>query len=155
MDKHNRADWRSTMPSALIYGCNGALGAAVVRHLRTSMPSWSTIGVDVADSSAVHYSVAVDRGQAMFPSAQAQDIISSLDRNLGQGEKKLDAILCVSGGFAMGDAKVTWIVCYRGGSLLRLLFCSLLSSMAGTRTPTRGRRHVCPQRLSVSVPEDR
>ena len=58
------------MPNALIYGCNGALGAAVARHLRASMPAWNTIGVDLKESTDVHHSITVERAQAMFPSAQ-------------------------------------------------------------------------------------
>jgi hypothetical protein len=40
---------------------------------------------------------------------QAPGLIAGLDQALTGPEKKLDAILCVSGGFAMGDAKVVCV----------------------------------------------
>mmetsp|Transcript_21185 Transcript_21185/g.31050 ORF Transcript_21185/g.31050 Transcript_21185/m.31050 type:complete len:241 (-) Transcript_21185:192-914(-) len=88
----------------LVYGCNGALGAAIVRCMR-SKSAWSTVGVDVARSTAVHHSICVNPADAMFPSKSAPAVQRALEVALADNaDKKLDAIICVSGGFAMGDA---------------------------------------------------
>jgi hypothetical protein len=91
--------------SVLVYGCNGSLGSAIVKCLRRSKPAWCIVGVDVAHSTSVHHSIQISPSNAMFPNRQAPELISSLDRALPQTDKKLDAIVCVSGGFTMGSAK--------------------------------------------------
>lgn len=135
-----------------MYGCNGALGAAIVRCMR-SKSAWSTLGVDVARSTAVHHSICVNPADAMFPSktvsivcplytfqrrvpvhavhfelkctyklqfelkrtcqqTQAPAVQRALEVALvDHADKKLDAIICVSGGFAMGDAAVVFPPC--------------------------------------------
>ena len=56
----------------LVYGSNGSLGAAIVKHVRASRPAWSTVGIDVTPCPAVHHSIQVRRDDAMFPSRQVR-----------------------------------------------------------------------------------
>ena len=53
----------------LVYGCNGGLGAAIVRYLRTN-PRNTTFGIDVSKCTSVHHSIEVRSEDAMFPSRQ-------------------------------------------------------------------------------------
>eukprot|EP00961_Rhodomonas_salina_P041119 553446-Rhodomonas_salina.1 len=96
------------MRSALVYGANGALGRAVVAALKSggSKGSWTAYGIDTAPCEGADKNFLVSRSLNMDLNAQVKMLLPAVHEELSASKsKQLDAIICVSGGFAMGSAQ--------------------------------------------------
>uniref|UniRef100_A0A1I7YWP1 Dihydropteridine reductase n=1 Tax=Steinernema glaseri TaxID=37863 RepID=A0A1I7YWP1_9BILA len=82
----------------LVYGGNGALGAAVVDFFKANQ-FW-TISVDLRKNEKADACITVD--PATTWEQQEQSILSGVKSTIGS--EKLDAVLCVAGGWAGGNA---------------------------------------------------
>jgi dihydropteridine reductase len=85
----------------LIYGGRGALGSACVSHFK-SRGFW-VANVDLHPNDAADVNVAVKPSDDW--SAQHQDVVAAVEDALKGGDEKLDAVLCVAGGWAGGNAE--------------------------------------------------
>ena len=89
-------------------------------------------GVDVTRSAAVDHSLQIQPGHAMFPSKQAPGLISAIESALPSG-RQLGAILCVSGGFAAGDAQAPELLAGTEDMFARSVFPSFISVQLAAR----------------------
>ncbi|KNE60986.1 hypothetical protein AMAG_06750 [Allomyces macrogynus ATCC 38327] len=80
---------------ALVYGGAGALGRAVVAHLRT-LPHWTVTSVDFAANPDAHRNIALPPLPPNWTAA-AESVLAATP-----GE--LDAVVCVAGGWVGGHA---------------------------------------------------
>eukprot|EP00960_Hanusia_phi_P021222 626748-Hanusia_phi.AAC.5 len=120
-------------------GAAGALGATMMKTLRGR--GWRVIGIDsrqvvdglrrppVGMEAGVLWNVLVPTNGAN-PAEQKKHVIGEM-KLMGfgneEGQKKLDAVLCFNGGFAMGNASVSQgrgRVCCRTSYLLETRFIS-------------------------------
>lgn len=89
------------MKSVLVYGGRGALGQSVVRLFRSQNPAWNVISVDLFENSDAHHSIKLSRDAAWHE--QANSVDTELSNIFGNRNEKLDAVLCVAGGWAGGN----------------------------------------------------
>ncbi|RKP07991.1 dihydropteridine reductase-like protein [Thamnocephalis sphaerospora] len=87
----------STQQKVIVYGGAGALGDALVRYFKTK--GWSTVSVDVRANGEAdqNIEVSVDTGLA-----QQTEQVEAAVRGVLSGSK-VDAVLCVAGGWAGGN----------------------------------------------------
>ncbi|XP_057282645.1 dihydropteridine reductase isoform X2 [Pezoporus wallicus] len=90
----------------LVYGGRGALGSQCVRYLKSR--DWWVASIDLAENEDASASVVV-RMTDSFPE-HAEQVTAEVGKLLG--EEKVDAILCVAGGWAGGSAKAKWMIGY-------------------------------------------
>lgn len=83
----------------LIYGGKGALGSAVLKHFKTK--SFWALSVDLAKNEEADSNIVVDR-KANWAEQETQ-VLNEVGCAVGEGNK-LDAVLCVAGGWAGGNA---------------------------------------------------
>eukprot|EP01027_Heterolobosea_sp_BB2_P024021 GEZU01036143.1.p2 GENE.GEZU01036143.1~~GEZU01036143.1.p2 ORF type:complete len:205 (-),score=81.73 GEZU01036143.1:608-1222(-) len=83
----------------LVYGGRGQLGQAVIRFFKNHA-AWKIISIDFAENADAHQNITVPSTGSW--QEQADHIESNVKQALG--EDKLDAILCVAGGWAGGNA---------------------------------------------------
>ncbi|XP_018591237.1 dihydropteridine reductase-like [Scleropages formosus] len=83
----------------IVYGGRGALGSACVQHFRAK--SWWVASIDVTANEEANANVLVKLTESF--TEQADQVTADVSQLLG--EKKVDAILCVAGGWAGGSAK--------------------------------------------------
>lgn len=83
----------------LVYGGKGALGAACVSHFKTQ--NYWVGSIDLTPNEQADASIIVPRDEPWVN--QEQEVVKKVDEALN-GEK-LDAIICVAGGWAGGNAK--------------------------------------------------
>ncbi|KAI8322812.1 NAD(P)-binding protein [Martensiomyces pterosporus] len=86
------------MSSVIVYGGRGALGAAIVRYFKQQ--SWKVISVDLLENPEADHSVTVSPGQDL--SAQGHEVAQGISPLLDGA--KVDAVLCVAGGWQGGNA---------------------------------------------------
>ncbi|KAJ1965659.1 hypothetical protein GGI12_000606 [Dipsacomyces acuminosporus] len=86
------------MSSVIVYGGRGALGAAIVGYFKKQ--SWKVISIDLVENSEADYNVAVS-AEHDFPT-QGEEVAKSIAPILG--DAKVDAVLCVAGGWQGGNA---------------------------------------------------
>jgi dihydropteridine reductase len=87
----------SSQATVIVYGGAGALGTALVRYFKNKQ--WKTISVDVRINNEAdkHVNVAMDASLT----SQAEQVEIAI-REILAGTK-VDAILCVAGGWAGGN----------------------------------------------------
>nr|XP_023966458.1 dihydropteridine reductase isoform X2 [Chrysemys picta bellii] len=90
----------------LVYGGRGALGAKCVQYFRAK--HWWVASIDLAENEEANASVVVKMTDSF--TEQADQVTADVGKLLG--EQKVDAILCVAGGWAGGSAKAKWMVGY-------------------------------------------
>lgn len=83
----------------LVYGGRGALGSRCVRMFRDR--DWWVASIDVVENEEASASVVVKMTDSF--TEQADQVTAEVGKLLG--EEKVDAILCVAGGWAGGNAK--------------------------------------------------
>lgn len=83
----------------LIYGGRGALGASCVQYFKNN--NWWVGCIDLAENDAADCNIVVEREADWV--TQEQGVLSKVETSLN-GEK-LDAVICVAGGWAGGNAK--------------------------------------------------
>ncbi|KAL0596539.1 Dihydropteridine reductase [Plecturocebus cupreus] len=83
----------------LVYGGRGALGTRCVQAFRAR--NWWVASIDVVENEDANVSIVVKMTDS-FPE-QADQVTAEVGKLLG--EEKVDAILCVAGGWAGGNAK--------------------------------------------------
>ncbi|XP_066505063.1 quinoid dihydropteridine reductase a [Hoplias malabaricus] len=81
----------------LVYGGRGALGSACVRYFKSR--GWWVASVDIAENEEASASVSVQTCGSL--PEQAEQVTADVARLLGN--EKVDAILCVAGGWAGGN----------------------------------------------------
>ncbi|XP_038071000.1 dihydropteridine reductase-like isoform X2 [Patiria miniata] len=88
----------TTANRVLVYGGKGALGTAVVNHFKSK--GWWVCSMDLFPNEDAQVNLIVDPAQSW--TEQETSIMGRVEETLS-GEK-LDAILCVAGGWAGGNA---------------------------------------------------
>ncbi|XP_029021295.1 quinoid dihydropteridine reductase a [Betta splendens] len=81
----------------IVYGGKGALGSKCVQHFRSQ--GWWVASIDMAANDEASENVIVKMSECF--AEQAGQVTSDVSRLLG--EQKVDAILCVAGGWAGGS----------------------------------------------------
>ncbi|RKP23846.1 hypothetical protein SYNPS1DRAFT_24074 [Syncephalis pseudoplumigaleata] len=82
--------------TVLVYGGAGALGASTVQYFKEQ--GWTAISVDVRSNADASSNVLVDANASV--AEQAKHVVEQLETTLG--DTRLDALLCVAGGWAGG-----------------------------------------------------
>jgi dihydropteridine reductase len=82
----------------LVYGGKGALGAACVAHFKSN--NWWVASVDLAANDAADTSITVNPDATWVQ--QEQQVLDAVSSSLGSN--KLNAVICVAGGWTGGDA---------------------------------------------------
>lgn len=82
----------------LIYGGRGALGATCVQYFKKN--NWWVGCIDLAENESADVNIVVDRDADWV--SQEQSVLSQVESSL-KGDK-LDAVICVAGGWAGGNA---------------------------------------------------
>lgn len=83
----------------LIYGGRGALGAKCVQYFKNN--NWWVASIDLAENESADFNIVVDRDADWI--SQENSVLSKVESSL-EGDK-LDAVICVAGGWAGGNAK--------------------------------------------------
>ncbi|CAG0886524.1 unnamed protein product [Darwinula stevensoni] len=87
------------MKRVLVYGGRGALGNACISHFKNS--NWWVGNIDVSKSDQADANITVNPEESWVQ--QEASVVEALQQVLGGGGK-VDAILCVAGGWAGGNA---------------------------------------------------
>lgn len=82
----------------VVYGGKGALGSTLVNHFKTK--SWWVCSIDLSENPEADVNVVVKGANLQ---EQAANVNSEIEKS-GIGAEKFDAIFCVAGGWAGGDA---------------------------------------------------
>lgn len=82
----------------IVYGGRGALGSAIVKYFRDR--SWWVGSIDLVANDEAHANIVVGAGESWTD--QETEISGKIAEVLG--ENKVDAVLCVAGGWAGGNA---------------------------------------------------
>ncbi|XP_021410051.2 dihydropteridine reductase isoform X1 [Lonchura striata] len=111
----------------LVYGGRGALGSQCVRYFKSK--DWWVASIDLAENADANANVVV-RTTDSFPE-QAEQVTAAVGKLLG--EEKVDAILCVAGGWAGGSAKAKSL--YKNCDLMwkQSVWTSTISSHLATK----------------------
>lgn len=88
-----------TAGRVIIYGGRGALGATVVSHFKTN--NWWVASIDMNQNQDADVNILVEKDQTL---EQQQTKVTSEVSTALQGNK-LDAVICVAGGWAGGNAQ--------------------------------------------------
>eukprot|EP00916_Digyalum_oweni_P014487 GHVL01023750.1.p1 GENE.GHVL01023750.1~~GHVL01023750.1.p1 ORF type:complete len:237 (-),score=29.35 GHVL01023750.1:68-778(-) len=124
--------------SVLVYGGSGALGKALARTFEQN--KWTTFTCDVTGTGTKH--VSLQAGGSMLEHFEKIN-------NFINGEK-LDAILCVSGGFAFGNAADEKNL-FQGteAMITSSLYASMVSAALCTKTLKKGGLLVLPGAAAI------
>lgn len=111
----------------LVYGGRGALGSACVQHFRAR--DWWVASIDLAENAEASANIVVKMSDSFIE--QADQVTQDVEKLLG--EKKVDAILCVAGGWAGGSAKAKSL--YKNSDLMwkQSVWTSTISSHLATK----------------------
>uniref|UniRef100_A0A8V0Y337 Dihydropteridine reductase n=1 Tax=Gallus gallus TaxID=9031 RepID=A0A8V0Y337_CHICK len=111
----------------LVYGGRGALGSQCVQYFKSR--NWWVASIDLAENEEASASVVV-RATESF-TEQAEQVTAEIGKLLG--EEKVDAILCVAGGWAGGSAKAKSL--YKNCDLMwkQSVWTSTISSHLATK----------------------
>lgn len=82
----------------LVYGGKGALGSSIVSHFKAR--NWWVASIDMSSNDEAHENVIVKPSDSWVE--QETEVISAVQKVLEQG--KVDALICVAGGWAGGSA---------------------------------------------------
>ncbi|NP_001089804.1 quinoid dihydropteridine reductase S homeolog [Xenopus laevis] len=83
----------------LVYGGRGALGSKCVEYFRSKQ--WWVASIDITENASASASIVVKLSDSF--TEQSDQVTSAVEELLGG--QKVDAILCVAGGWAGGSAK--------------------------------------------------
>lgn len=86
------------MKRVLVYGGKGALGATCVKHFRAQ--GWWVCSLDLVPNTEADSNVVVQPSNSW--TEQSSAVVDGIYNTLG--DDKLDAVLCVAGGWAGGNA---------------------------------------------------
>ncbi|XP_044536726.1 dihydropteridine reductase isoform X1 [Gracilinanus agilis] len=111
----------------LVYGGRGALGTKCVQAFRAK--DWWVASIDVVENEEANASVIVKMTDSF--TEQADQVTADVGKLLG--DKKVDAILCVAGGWAGGSAKAKSL--FKNCDLMwkQSMWTSTISSHLATR----------------------
>jgi len=87
----------------LVYGATGALGSSLIARFKESQ--WRVIGISNTRTAQADHHLVVDPASSLNGmTEQGLKVTEWLHSTLGrEGDGLLDAILCVAGGYVMGD----------------------------------------------------
>ncbi|XP_051558346.1 dihydropteridine reductase isoform X1 [Myxocyprinus asiaticus] len=94
----------------IVYGGKGALGSACVQYFRAK--NWWVASIDLNANEDANANVTVKMTESF--TEQASQVTADVGELLGEG--KVDAILCVAGGWAGGSAKAKTL--YKNADLM-------------------------------------
>ncbi|KAJ2759755.1 hypothetical protein IWQ57_006472, partial [Coemansia nantahalensis] len=116
------------MPSAIVYGGRGALGAAVVSQLKKQ--AWRVISIDLAANPDADSSVVVSAtgGSLAEQGARVEQDVGAV---LGDG--KVDAVICVAGGWQGGNAAHEGFLQSADQSIAQSVSSSLIAAAIAAR----------------------
>ncbi|KAJ8336334.1 hypothetical protein SKAU_G00396770 [Synaphobranchus kaupii] len=111
----------------IIYGGRGALGSRCVEYFKSK--SWWVACIDLSANEAANASVIVKQSDSF--TEQADQVTADVSELLGA--EKVDAILCVAGGWAGGSAKAKAL--YKNSDLMwkQSVWTSTISSHLATK----------------------
>ncbi|KAK6493576.1 dihydropteridine reductase-like [Huso huso] len=111
----------------IIYGGKGALGSKCVEYFKSK--SWWVACIDMVANEQANVNVLVKMSEAF--TEQADQVTADVSQLLG--ENKVDAILCVAGGWAGGSAKAKSL--YKNSDLMwkQSVWTSVISSHLATK----------------------
>ncbi|XP_039607472.1 dihydropteridine reductase-like [Polypterus senegalus] len=111
----------------IVYGGKGALGSKCVEYFKTKR--WWVASIDIVANEEANANVLVKMSESF--NEQADKVTS--DVSLLLGEQKVDAILCVAGGWAGGSAKAKSL--YKNCDLMlkQSVWTSIISSHLATK----------------------
>lgn len=111
----------------IIYGGKGALGSKCVEYFKSKR--WWVACIDMVSNEQANANVLVKMSEAF--TEQADQVTADVSQLLG--ENKVDAILCVAGGWAGGSAKSKSL--YKNSDLMwkQSVWTSLISSHLATK----------------------
>ncbi|XP_041950050.1 dihydropteridine reductase [Alosa sapidissima] len=111
----------------IVYGGKGALGSKCVEYFRSK--NWWVACVDIAANDQADANVVVNTTESF--TEQATQVTNDVSELLG--EQKVDAILCVAGGWAGGSAKTK--VLYKNADLMwkQSVWTTTISSHLATK----------------------
>ncbi|XP_028832255.1 dihydropteridine reductase-like [Denticeps clupeoides] len=111
----------------IVYGGKGALGSTCVQYFRSK--NWWIACIDIAPNEEASANVVVNSTESF--TEQADQVTADVSRLLG--DQKVDAILCVAGGWAGGSAKAK--VLYKNADLMwkQSVWTSTISSHLATK----------------------
>lgn len=112
------------MASVLVYGSCGALGRAVVRHFKNT--NARVIGVDLSSNSDADQNIVLPKDVLDDPSAQQAFVAHQACETIPAAS--LDAILCVSGGWAGGNANSVNLLQNTQAMISSSLYASLIAA---------------------------
>ncbi|KAJ1731611.1 hypothetical protein LPJ61_002451 [Coemansia biformis] len=121
------------MPSAIVYGGRGALGAAVVGWFKQQ--AWRVISIDLVTNPNADGSVVVsaaDQGLPEQGARVAQDVEALLDGS------KVDAVLCLAGGWQGGNAASSGFLGSADQSIKQSVNTSLIAAAIAARHMSPG-----------------
>ncbi|KAJ2765039.1 hypothetical protein IWQ56_004256, partial [Coemansia nantahalensis] len=121
------------MPSAIVYGGRGALGAAVVSQLKKQ--AWRVISIDLAANPDADSSVVVSAtgGSLAEQGARVEQDVGAV---LGDG--KVDAVICVAGGWQGGNAAHEGFLQSADQSIAQSVSSSLIAAAIAARRMREG-----------------
>ncbi|XP_046850424.1 dihydropteridine reductase-like [Xenia sp. Carnegie-2017] len=117
----------AALPRVLIYGGKGALGSSCISHFKTK--NWWVASVDLNPNEEAHVNIVVTKLDSWVE--QNQEVLSKVDEILG--EEKLDAIVCVAGGWAGGSAKSKNVVKNADLMFKQSVWTSLISARMASK----------------------
>jgi len=88
---------RMSSKRVLVYGGRGALGSVIISHFKNS--SWWVANIDMKENSAADANILVTGDTWTDQESAVRGAVSDL-----LGDNRLDAVLCVAGGWAGGSA---------------------------------------------------
>eukprot|EP01116_Phalansterium_solitarium_P020316 TRINITY_DN5951_c0_g1_i2.p1 TRINITY_DN5951_c0_g1~~TRINITY_DN5951_c0_g1_i2.p1 ORF type:complete len:232 (-),score=64.05 TRINITY_DN5951_c0_g1_i2:63-758(-) len=112
------------MSTALIYGGAGQLGSVVVRSFKSA--GWKVLSADVRPQASADLSI-------VFKNSPADDAKEVLSKVASVGDGKLDAVVVVAGGFAMGSIGDDGIF----ASLERMFNFNVVSSVSAAHVASK------------------
>uniref|UniRef100_A0A4W3HU07 Dihydropteridine reductase n=2 Tax=Callorhinchus milii TaxID=7868 RepID=A0A4W3HU07_CALMI len=113
--------------SVIVYGGKGALGAKCVQFFKAK--SWWVTSIDLTPNEEANANVVVKMCDSF--TEQAEQVTTEVASLLG--EKKVDAILCVAGGWAGGSAKAKSLYKNTDLMLKQSVWTSTISSHLATK----------------------
>ncbi|KAJ2391695.1 hypothetical protein GGI23_005365 [Coemansia sp. RSA 2559] len=117
------------MPSVIVYGGRGALGAAAVSLFKKH--AWNVINIDLVNNSDADSNVTVQADPTQSLPEQGSQIAQRVGALLG--DSKADAILCVAGGWQGGNAASESFLASADASIKQSVNTSLIAANIAAR----------------------
>ena len=117
----------ASLPRVLIYGGKGALGSTCISHFKAK--NWWVASVDLFPNEEAQANVIVTKLESWVE--QNEEIQTKVEEILGT--EKLDAIICVAGGWAGGSARAKSVVKNADLMFKQSVWTSLISASMATK----------------------